>query len=434
MRDPLTDLPDRRLFLEHLQRYTAPRAQDAQRLGLLVVNLHGLRDVNTAFGYAVGDRLLEHCVRRMRAALRPVDVIARIGHNEFGLLLPAIRNAGHATLAATKIIETLRLPCEIQGRTFHVKIAVGVALFPEHGDDAELLLRCADTALSQAKASHAPLTVYSGEAADLTSSPLILESELEKAIEDGELGLHYQPKIELGSLRMRGSEALVHWNSPARGVVPAGDFIPLAEHSGLIMGLTLWTLNTALRQCARWNAGGNALSVAINLSAHLLQEPELPALVEQAMKIWGVRPGQLLLEITESAMMMDPDKSLDTLRRLRAAGVVISIDDFGTGYSSLAYLSQLPVGELKIDQSFVMRMANQEGDARIVRSVIELAHNFDLAIVAEGIENKTTLDYLTAMGCDYGQGFYLGHPLPAEQITSWEFRDPPGHDAGHGTE
>ena len=419
MLDTLTKLPGRWCFFQDLEESVA-RAQSAPGvLGLLIIQVRKLRKINSELGYHVGDLVLAELSSRLAHCLRRSDILARTGDSEFALILPSLVGVGQAVLAANKISEISKVPFDVGGQSIRVRVAVGIALCPDHAGDSMRLMFCAESALSTARTLAEGHAVYSCEQDIETVSALALEAELERAIEDGEIDLHYQPKIDLRTREVAGVEALARWTSSSQGPVRPDIFIEIAEQSGLILPLTLLTLNSAVRQCRELQESFGDLSVAINLSATILNEHELDEMLNRALRIWDTEADQLILEVTESAMMADPTASLDTLSRLRSTGVKISIDDFGTGYSSLAYLKNLPVNELKIDRSFVMSMVADAGDAKIVKSVVDLAHNFDLTVVAEGIENQETLDQLASMSCEYAQGFYMGRPMPFDDLFSW---------------
>jgi EAL domain-containing protein (putative c-di-GMP-specific phosphodiesterase class I) len=301
----------------------------------------------------------------------------------------------------------------------NVGASIGIALCPEHGEDADTLLRRADIAMYTAKRAHEGFAFYQPEQDDHTPDRLLLAGELRHAIENDQLVLHYQPKASFATGCVSHVEALVRWNHPQRGLVPPDQFIPLAEQTGLIRPLFLWVLNDALHQCSLWQQEGIGLHVAVNLSMRNLQDPRLPDTLVNLLSRWNLEPTWVELEITESALAADPERAMRILTRFSAMGMRITIDDFGTGYSSLAYLKRLPVDEIKIDKSFVLGMVNDENDATIVRSTIDLGHNLGLKVVAEGVEDQATWDLLTAWGCDLAQGYFLSHPLPAPDLVAW---------------
>ena len=301
--------------------------------------------------------------------------------------------------------------------TVTVGAGIGIAVYPDHGDDADLLMQRADVAMYVAKEAGNEYFVYASDRDHYHPDRLALMGALRRAIDDNQLFLLYQPQVCVKTGRVVGVEALVRWRHPERGVIPPDQFILLAEHAGLIKPLTLWVLTTALRQCRGWHDLGIAISVAVNLSARSLQDAGLPDQIASILHHAGAAPGSLELEITESVIMADPARALEILTRLDAMGVRLSIDDFGTGYSSLSYLKKLPVESIKIDKSFVISMVADQDDAVIVRSTIELAHTLGLKVVAEGVEQRETWDRLAALGCDFAQGYYLSRPQPADDLT-----------------
>jgi EAL domain-containing protein (putative c-di-GMP-specific phosphodiesterase class I) len=356
--------------------------------------------------------------------LRDADTLARLGGDEFCVLLPRVEGLGAALHVAERVIALLETPFEIDGMTLAVDASCGIAIAPADGDSADLLLQRSDVAMYVAKDSHADVVIYNDELNVNTPARLALLGELRTAITQDQLVLYYQPKAALGSGQIQGVEALIRWRHPSLGLVPPDQFIPLAEHTGLIKPLTTWVLNSALSQLRSWRDQTNQpfpaeLSMAINLSTRSLLDDSFPSEVISALDRWGVPAHLLELEITESAIMADPVRAYRLLTELAAAGVKLAIDDFGTGYSSLAYLKNLPVNQLKIDRSFVLHMHDDPNDAIIVRSVIDLGHNLGLETVAEGIEDLDTWEQLTNLGCDSAQGFFLARPMPAAAFASW---------------
>jgi len=325
-----------------------------------------------------------------------------------------------ALAAARKIAAALEAPISLGKQVVHVEGSLGIALGPEQGEDMATLLRHADVAMYVAKNADEPCAVYAPEQDTYTSERLTLIGELRAAIADGDLYLHYQPKVDLATGHVAGVEALVRWAHPVRGLVQPDQFIPLAERTGLITSLTLWVLEEALGQCQRWQQQDRALGVAVNLSTRSLQDPELPATVAGLLARYAIPPGRLTLEITESALMVDPVRAQTVLTGLGELGVRLSIDDFGAGYSSLGYLKQLPVTEVKIDQSFIRAMGDSGvKDMAIARAVIDLGHNLGMQVVAEGVEDQAVWDLLRAAHCDVSQGYYLSRPLPAAELERW---------------
>jgi len=419
--DPLTGLPNRALLEDRLGRATATSRRDGRPAALLALDLDGFKDVNDTLGHEAGDDLLRQVAGRLRGALRASDTAARPGGDEFAALLPDTDEAG-ALAVARALGAALEPAFRVAGRRVHIRASVGVALAPAHGDDPATLLRHADVALYAAKRGHLAHAVYTSEEDAHSPDRLALAGDLRAAIAGGDLTLHYQPKLDLATGRVRGVEALVRWTHPTLGPLPPDQFIPLAERTGLIGALTRWALGAALRQCRAWRDAGLDLTVAVNLSMWDLRDAGLPDTVAALLRAHGVPPACLRLELTESAVMGDAARALEVLARLRTLGARLAVDDFGTGYSSLAYLTRLPVDELKIDRSFVRDLAREgegAGTATLVASVVGLAHNLGLTVVAEGMEDAETLAVLTRLGCDVAQGYYVSRPLPAPELERW---------------
>ncbi|MBI4492864.1 MAG: EAL domain-containing protein [Chloroflexi bacterium] len=418
LHDVLTELPNRTLLHDRLRQAILAARRDNTSLALLAMDLDRFHEINDALGHRAGDVVLQQVGQRLRATLRASDTVARLDGDEFAALLPGTSAEG-ATLAAGKLLRALEQPCVVERHRLDIGASVGIALYPEHGEAAETLLRQAEVALYVAKRAASSYAVYAPEQDQYSPSRLGLVGELRQAIEQGQLRLHYQPKVGLKSGRVVGVEALVRWQHPERGLVPPDQFIPLAEQTGLIKPLTEWVLGTALRQCQAWHRAGLELAMAVNLSMRNLHDPQLPDAIAELLAASGVPPAWLELELTESVVMADPVRAMESLRRLCAMGVRIAIDDFGTGYSSLGYLKRLPVGQLKVDRSFVRDMAVDQNSLAIVRATIELGHTLDLEVVAEGVEDRSTWDLLIALGCDLAQGYYLSRPLPAAELECW---------------
>ena len=424
--DPLTGLPNRALLNDRLKQAILSGQRESNPLALLIMDLNNFKEINDTLGHHKGDLLLQQVGARVRGVLRESDTVARMGGDEFAVLLPSAGSVERSTLAMRKMLKALEQPFALEGLALDVAVSIGIALCPEHGEDADLLIQRADVAMYVAKQSGINYAVYVPEHDRHSPRRLALMGELRHAIENDQLFLLYQPKIDLQRACAIGVEALVRWRHPHHGIIPPDEFIPLAERSGVIKSLTLWVLGEALRQCRTWSQGGVQLSMAMNLSARNLQDPQLPDRIAELLQTSGLAPGWLELEITESAIMVDPVRAMEILTRLRAMGIRFSIDDFGTGYSSLGYLKKLPVDEIKIDRSFVIGMAANENDAVIVRSTIDLAHNLGLKVVAEGVENQETLDRLIDLGCDAAQGYYMSRPIPPAELTRWLTESPWG--------
>ena len=402
-RDYLTGLPNREFLQAQLDR-TLHSAPD-EPVTLLLLDLDRFKEINDTFGHHVGDGLLAELGPRLHDSLGGSVTVARLGGDEFGVIIPGATETA-ARDVATLLLAIVDAPMDRDGYTLRVGGSIGAAFYPEHGADANELLRRADVAMYSAKKDRRGFAVYEPARDHYTPERLQLMSELRSAIEHEELTLHFQPKASLSTGRIQGAEALVRWLHPERGSVPPDAFIPVAEHGGLMGPLSLWVLNAALKQIRQWRTVGRDMTVAVNLSARNLYDVDLVPTVEDLLATWGVDPQALRVELTETSMMDDPEAALRTLVDLHSMGVRIAIDDFGTGYSSLSYLSRLPVDELKIDRRFVTDMVERKHDAFIVRLTIELGHNLGLEVVAEGVENRRTWDLLGVLGCDTAQGFY----------------------------
>jgi diguanylate cyclase (GGDEF)-like protein len=417
--DGLTGLPNRAAFYEAVDGALGATGDGGPRAAVMVIDLDRFKEVNDTLGHHTGDRLLRQATVRLREALRDSDVLARLGGDEFAVLLPTLASVESATAVAERIRGAFEQPFELQDITVHVGASVGIALAPDHGKSADELLQRADVAMYLAKESSGTHEVYDSATDPYSASRLAMVAELRRALSERELEVHYQPKASIATGEVDGVEALVRWNHPERGMIPPNDFIPLAEHTGLISRLTVYVLDAALRQCAVWRAQGLDITVAVNLSVRNITDTELPATVAGLLSDHRVDPSRLVLELTESTLMADPARAKEVLAQLDQMGVGLAIDDFGTGYSSLTYLSELPVSEIKIDRSFVMSMATSDGDGFIVRATIDLGRNLGLRVVAEGVETEAVWNRLGELGCDTAQGYYLRKPAPAADITAW---------------
>jgi diguanylate cyclase (GGDEF)-like protein len=423
--DPLTDLPNRNLLYERLEEEIISHRRDRKSLALMLMDLDAFKEINDTMGHQTGDVLLQEVGRRLQGTLGKNNTVARLGGDEFGVLLPGITEES-ASLGAAKLLKALEPPFVIGELTMDVRASIGVAFFPKHGEDKDTLFRRADVAMYLAKQSTNSYTIYSPERDSYSPERLALMAELHRAIDKNQLFLAYQPKIDLVTGTIIGVEALARWQHPKLGLIPPDQFIPMAERTGFIKLLTAWGLQVALSQSHAWLQQRLDIPVSVNLSTRILHDGHFPDQVAQLLDSHGIGPEQLELEITESVIMADPAYALDILSRISGMGVVLSIDDFGTGYSSLAYLKKLPVNAVKIDKSFVLHMIKDQNDAQIVRSTIELAHNLGLKVIAEGVENREVWDRLLALGCDEAQGYYMGRPLPAPEMTRWLLDSPWG--------
>jgi diguanylate cyclase (GGDEF)-like protein len=415
LHDALTGLPNRAQLYRRLERAVRGGGVSA----LLLIDLDRFKEINDTLGHDHGDELLIEVAARLRASVRRGDTLARLGGDEFAVLLSDLPHRGAAVETADRLLEALRRPFALRGVAVELAASIGVALCPDHGTDSGTLVQRADVAMYSAKAAYAGIETYDPARDPYSADRLVLLSELRRALSEDELVLHYQPKVAVASRAVTGVEALVRWQHPERGLLGPGEFVPLAERTGMIAELTRWVLEAALAQCRAWADSGVQLPVAINLASANVLDKTLPDVVADALARHGV-PGELLeCEISEHTVMADPQRAIEVLSRLRELEVRLSLDDFGTGHSSLAYLKRLPLDEVKIDRSFVLGMAEDDNDAVIVRSTIDLARNLGLEVVAEGVETEAVFANLAALRCDVAQGYLLSRPLPAAQLADW---------------
>ena len=430
LHDPLTGLPNRTLFGDRVEQAVVSASRANEPRSVLLVDLDGFKQVNDTLGHDQGDNLLREVGTRLAVALRGTDTVARLGGDEFGILLDGAADLAAAAAAAWKIQQACEREFVINGEVIHVSPSIGIALFPEHGRTTGDLLRRADLAMYEAKRSGSSYAVFNAAQETQMAHQLALLSDLRECVARDELVVHYQPKIDLEARKTTGVEALVRWRRPRQGLLLPASFLPEVERTALIGPLTRWVLNEALRQQRMWRGEGVDLTMAVNISALTLLRAarDLPDTVAELTEIWGTAPDQLTLELTESALI--EVAAPDVLAQLHNMGEQIAIDDYGTGYSSLAYLRNLPVDQLKVDQSFVVNLASVPDDAVIVRSTIDLAHNLGLTVVAEGVEDEVTLDMLAEARCDSAQGHFFSRALAADELTTWLTESPFGVHAG----
>lgn len=418
-RDRLTGLPNHRQLEDTLTGRTLGEHIEPQ--ALLFVDLDRFSEINSALGFSQGDLVLQETARRLQRAVGSEGLVARMRGDEFAVLVPA----DDGTAVARRILSALEEPYVSRDLTLSLSASIGIVLFPEHGREPEYLIRHADAAMRRAKASGRRYAVYT-PAPDHSARRLSLASDLKFAIEQGALSLHYQPKLDIRSGALAGAEALVRWRHPRRGMIPPAEFVAVAEYTGLIRPLTEFVVGEALAQLRAWRHEGLQPAVAINLSARNLQDPSLMDRITAMLTASGVDPRWLEVELTESAVMEDAQTALASLHRLHDAGLRLFVDDFGTGYSSLAYLQKLPVDAVKIDRSFVTDMLQERGLEKIVRSTIDLAHDLDLEVVAEGVETEAVWNRLAELGCDVAQGYFIGAPMPPDEFAEWVRRQQAG--------
>lgn len=429
--DPLTGLPNRNRLLEQLQRQLTLHRDDRVPFALLVMDLDRFKIINETLGHAAGDLLLKAVAERLTQALRSAaspdglnhdreaDLIARLGGDEFSVLLPGVSSEVGAAAVARRLAQAMEVPFVVGEHPLRIDASIGIVIHPLHGSSANDLMRRADIAMYQAKKTRVGHLVYDAGLDGNNLRRLTLERDLRDAVCNGQLVLHYQPKVDLRTGAVCGTEALVRWHHPELGMVPPDEFITLAEQTGLIRSLTDWVLDCAVRDCAAWRGRGFDVGVSVNLSAVSLHDLDLSDEIKNVLERWHFDPGYLVLELTESAVMSDPESACGVLERLRQFGVGLSIDDFGTGHSSLAYVKRLPVTEIKVDRAFVRDVAKDDGDESIVRAVIALAGHRDLAVVAEGVEDLDAYERLCALGCGMAQGYFIARPMPAEAYLEW---------------
>ena len=413
--DALTGLPNRMLFGEKVHQILEDRGPE--KLAIALIDLDRFKEVNDTLGHHHGDLLLIEVGRRLEASLRPGDAVARLGGDEFALVLTGVPDGEAALAVALRLVQAIETPFEVEGLQLDIGASVGLAMAPQHGDDLLTLLQRADVAMYQAKRSGAGCALYDSSDDHNSRQQLSMASELRQSMAD-QLIVHYQPKIDLGSGKPCGVEALVRWDHPEHGLLMPDSFIPLAERGGMMNGLTLIVLDRSLCQLRKWLDQGRDLHLAVNVSARGLHNGEFITEVGDALARHQIPAERLMLEVTETTIAADPDGARQTLTKLQNLGVRCSIDDFGTGYSSLAVLRSLPVSELKIDRTFIKDLSDPEGLA-IVDYCIRLGHMLGLAIVAEGVERAEDRTELCRLGCDLAQGYWYARPMPADDLDAW---------------
>ena len=418
--DDLTGLTNRAHFHSRLEQRVKAAQLDAEPFVVMLIDLDRFKEVNDTLGHHYGDMLLRELGARLAAHVGPSDLVARLGGDEFAVL-PGVRTTSAALIEriAARLVACVQQPFELDEITLDVGASIGIARYPVDGLSANVLLRLADVAMYAAKAAQSGYELYASENDHHSIRRMSLLTGVRQALGEGEIVVHYQPKVHLGDSRVWGAEALVRWQHPEFGLLPPAAFVSAVEQTGLIAPLTRHVLESSIGQCAKWRRGGRDLSVAVNLSTRNLLDRDLPHAIERMLSANDLPPDALELEITESMIMSDPDRAIAILERLSELGIRLSVDDFGTGYSSLANLKRLPIDELKIDRSFVTAMLRDESDLIIVRSTINLAHDLGLTVTAEGVEDDLTLERLARFGCDLAQGFEIGRPMPPVEFDRW---------------
>lgn len=414
--DKLTNLPNRNRFSEKLSQ--AIDVSTEQKVMVAMMDVDRFKDINDTVGHDIGDKLLQQIADRLRTYSVGEDFYARIGGDEFGLIFSETN--GHSPeIIASDIAQLFEQPFNLDGLVLDIEVSIGVAIYPHDAEDAQGLMQCSDIALYSCKGHHHSYAIYAPELNKHSVQRLNLMSELKEALAAGQLELYYQPKLSIQNNKFESVECLIRWIHPVHGFIPPDDFIGLAEQTGAIRFVTHWGLRTALMQQRKWRDQGHSFNMAVNISALDLVDMKLPAYVSELLSEFDTEPHMLTLEVTESAIMCDPESAIKALNTLRRMGIVLSIDDFGTGFSSMAQLKKMPVDELKIDKAFVLDLASNQDDQVMVKTLVSLAENLGLRTVAEGVEDQDALKYLTAIGCTKAQGYYLSRPLPIGQFDEW---------------
>jgi diguanylate cyclase (GGDEF)-like protein len=418
MHDELTDLPNQNYFHDKIDAAIFRAHNIKKTFVVFLIDLNHFKEINTSIGYFYADFLLQQIASRIKESVRNLDITARLGGDKFAILLPDT-DLKRALAISNNIIAKLAFPFNIERNSISVEISIGIALYPEHGDQADQLLHNAHIAMCEALKSHVSYSIFEPQKHHFPFKNLIMAGEVRDAIKNDDLILFYQPQISVINNKLSGVEALVRWQHPARGIIEPDYFIDIIEQTDQSKNLVRWVLNEALKQQSEWKNLGLDIKMSVNLSIKNLHDYEFPSEAKKLIEKWQVEPNQLTLEITESGLMVDPGRVTRVVSELKEAGINLSIDDFGTGYSSLAYLRKFPAREIKIDKSFVLDMLTNEDSAIIVKSTIDLAHNIGRLIVAEGVENHGTYTLLKRLGCDILQGFFFSRALPPDEFLIW---------------
>jgi diguanylate cyclase len=417
--DALTDLPNRVLLDDRLEQTIAHANRDAQEFAVLLVDLDRFKMINDSLGHHTGDMVLKEVARRLCAVVRDIDTVARVGGDEFVLIVSPRASQTDAEEIGRRANEVLSQPIQVSGLDLHVSASIGIALYPRDGALAERLLKRADAAMYCAKQrGRNTYQCFAAGMDEVTVERVNLENELHRALKLRQLELYYQPKVDTATGDVRSAEALIRWRHPERGLILPTEFIPLAEECGLIHEIGAWVLREACRQCAAWHRDGvPRLRVAVNVAASQFRRGDLLERIRGALQDAQLDPSYLEIELTESVVMTDPEGTAAILEQLSGMGVLVSVDDFGTGYSSMNYLRRFPIDKLKIDRGFVKDLATCADDASIVEAIISLAHSLRLKVVAEGVETPEQLKFLRTLGCDQYQGYHFSPPLPAGEFA-----------------
>jgi diguanylate cyclase (GGDEF)-like protein len=417
--DSVTDLPNRVLFYDRVEQAILAAGNQNKMLSILLVEVANFKEVYDTLGRNSSDLILKQISTRLQSVVLGTDSVARIDGNIFSVLLSAVDNESAGLTLAKNIQAALDPAFKVERLSLVIHSNIGIVNFPEHGDDVDTLVQKAGVALFVAGQSHEGYTTYAPSYDDHSPRRLTLMSELRQALDKEQLHIYYQPKVAVQTGRVYGAEALVRWQHPKHGFISPDEFIPMAERTRVIKHLTAWVLKQSFKHCAEWRKLGLELIISVNLSAKDLHDPELPDVMAGVAAAANIKPGWMMLEITESSIMTDPERAMEVIQRLHEMGYKLSIDDFGTGYSSLAYLKRMPLTELKIDKSFVMDLLKSENDAVIVKATINLAHNLGLQVTAEGVESQEIMDRLSSYECDLAQGFLFSKPLPFDDFAAW---------------
>jgi diguanylate cyclase (GGDEF)-like protein len=419
LHDGLTGLPNRAVFHDRVRQAIAAAERHAEPFAVMLLDLDRFKQVNDELGHQIGDRLLQAVGPRLAKVLRKSDTLARFGGDEFAVLLPPPVDLETAAGMAERLIESMQSPFVIDGLSLDIGVSIGAAMHPEHGADLDSLIHNADVAMYEAKRERLGYTIFNAQQAQGSARRLALQRDLRPAIDGGDMQVLFQPKVAVAGWQVTGAEALLRWNHPLEGTLQPGDFLPIAEHTGLILPLTLKVVNDCLAAQRAWRTAGIRITVSINISAKWLRDREFPQILRLLLRNWQGRPEQLMLEIPENAVMLDPEGTLDALNAISSLGVGVALDHFGTGYSSLPMLQRLPITALKIDRTFVGDLFAERSANVVVRSVIKLAHGLGIKVIATGVESERAANHLAAIGCDEIQGFFIGRPMPAEQLPEW---------------